>query len=51
MTNSYVAKVRAKRKAEMRRALQLTLWVGVMIVAGAIGVYLGTVFYVHHGDD
>jgi putative Mn2+ efflux pump MntP len=47
MTNPYVAKVRAKKKAQFRSALQSALGVALMMVIGAVAAYLAYVFYGH----
>jgi hypothetical protein len=47
MTNSYVAKVRAKEKAQLGRSFQIALGVAAMIAVGALGSYLAYVFYGH----
>src|SRR6202521_2051708 len=47
ITNSYVAKVRAKEKAQLGRSFQIALGVAAMIAVGALGSYLAYVFYGH----
>ena len=51
MTNSYVAKVKAKRRLEFHRARQITLGMAMMVAVGAIGVYIATVLSVHDNES
>ena len=47
MTNTYVAKFRARKTAQLRSAFQSALGVALMMVIGAVGAYLAYVFYGH----